>query len=224
MGIQIKERSCKGVGKAVGHGCGSMQLKRTYGLGYECQCFQNWLLHTEEGKEKIERSRIQSKKKIEKETRKEATKKKKSMTDYKPLLQEKINYIVRLIDIGLPCLARGTHADQIHAGHIYSRGAHTQIRYNLHNIHRQSAGSNHYQNEDGLLRESLKNEYGESYADYVSGLRATKALHYSNDDYAIFYKKACKIALRLRNEGKMYIHPEDRIKKRTEINKELGIY
>ena len=36
-------------------------------------------------------------------------------------------------------------ANQMHAGHVYSRGSNPMLRFNLHNIHRQSAQSNHFQ-------------------------------------------------------------------------------
>ena len=128
-----------------------------------------------------------------------------------------------MIDNGQPCLARGHLPKQIHAGHIYSRGAYPSLRYNLHNIHRQSAQSNHFQNEDGLLRDGLKNEYGEGYYNFLSGMLGYKALKFSNEEYHQFYKKASKIALELRKAGKIY-SKQERIDKRNEINLEMGIY
>ena len=55
MAIKVKEKKCKGIGKAIGYGCGSMQLKRVYGLGLNCRCYQNWLLNSEEGKNKLKK-------------------------------------------------------------------------------------------------------------------------------------------------------------------------
>ncbi len=98
---------------------------------------------------------------------------KKKLKDLEPLsywydkLQTEINAIVRIIDKGLPCLARNIHANQIHAGHIYSRGGTPCLRYNLHNIHRQCAQSNHFQSDDLKLRQGLINEYGRDYMDYL---------------------------------------------------------
>ena len=43
---------------------------------------------------------------------------KEKTTDYADKLQETINKIIRLIDKGQPCLARGYMANQFHAGHI----------------------------------------------------------------------------------------------------------
>ena len=128
-----------------------------------------------------------------------------------------------MIDAGQPCLARGHHAKQMHAGHVYSRGAYPSMRYNLHNIHRQSAQSNHFQNEDGLLREGVVKEYGQRYMDFLSELRRTGALKYTNDEYRYIYVKASKIALDLRKNGNVF-NKAERIIKRNEINLQLNIY
>lgn len=141
----------------------------------------------------------------------------------KDKLQDQINRIVRLIDFGLTCLAKGYHPNQMHAGHIFSRGSESAIRYNLHNIHRQSAQSNHFQNEDGLLREQLKKEYGNSYYDFINGLRRFKGFKLSDSEYYQLYLKARKIANELDKKGYKY-SLQDRITLRNEINKELGIY
>jgi hypothetical protein len=221
--MNIKLKRCVGTGKAKGYGCGSMQLVRKYGLGLNCGCYKKWLLTTPEGLQTIHKTAKTAHKKEIIKTRKEEKEKKEEFTDYSRLLQDKINEIVRFIDVGLPCLARRYHPKQIHAGHIYSRGSNSSMRYNLHNIHRQSAQSNHFQNEDGLLREGLKREYGEEYFEFLSNLRQIPALKYSNEEYKAFYKKACEIALRLKREGNVF-NLEQRIEKRNEINIEIGIY
>lgn len=220
--MPLKEKKCKGTGKALNSGCGKVELIKSYGLCYNC--YVDWLLNTPLGNEKLERSRIQGKKRFEKEERSKKRTYKLKNSDWKVKLQDKINEIVRIIDAGLPCLARGHHAKQIHAGHVYARGGNQTIRYNLHNIHRQSAQSNHYQNDDGLLREGLTNEYGQDYMNFISDLRSTKALKFTNDEYYQFYKKACHIANRMRKDGNKYQTPQDRIVKRNNVNIEIGIY
>ena len=195
-----------------------------YGYGLDCGCYQNWLFNTPEGKEKLKKATLQAKKKVEQEKKREWNKKKKELTNYKSKLQDKINEIVRLIDYGLPCLARGIIANQIHAGHVYSRGSEPSMKFNLHNIHRQSAQSNHYQNEDGLLREGLVNEYGKEYLDFLNYMRSYPPLKFTNEEYHEFYKVACKIANTMRKEGKRYTTPKQRIEKRNEVNKQIGIY
>lgn len=218
----ISSKKCKGSGKAKDSGCDIMSEKRTYGL---CnKCYIEWLLNSENGKLKMERSRLKAKRIVDREDRFKRKMEKENVSDYKSKLQDKVNEIVRLIDSGLPCLAKGTHAKQMHAGHVYSRGSNATMRYNLHNIHRQSAQSNHFQNEDGLLREGLVNEYGQKYFDFISELRRSPPLKLSNAEYSTLYNNACKIAVKMRKEGNIYNTIEARIEARNQINIKLNIY
>jgi hypothetical protein len=227
----IQEKVCRGTGKAKGFdSCGQKvpqvvngKANRVYGLGRSCGCFQKWLLSTEEGSEVLNKAKIVGKKKVEKEVRKKSKEEKEKLIDYRKKLQTEIQKISRLIDIGLPCLARGYHADQIHGGHIFSRGSNSTMALNLHAIHRQSAQSNHFQNEDGLLKEGLVKEYGQEYFDFISELRRTPQIKYSNIEYKEFYRTACSISNMLKKKGARY-ELKERIEMRNEINKTLGIY
>lgn len=163
----------------------------------------------------------------EKEERKKRADEKRKMrdniTNWKNELQDEVNLIVRLIDKDLPCLAKGIYANQFHAGHIFSRGSNQTIRYNLHNIHRQSAQSNHFQNEDGLLREGLVKEYGQNYMDFISELRRTPKLCFSNESFHELTKIARLISAKLKKADNVY-NLKQRIELRNQINIELGIY
>ncbi len=158
--------------------------------------------------------------KIQKDKDKE---KKIEVTDYSKFLQRKINEIVRLIDYGLPCLATNKYPNQIHGGHVYSRGSNRSIRYNLHNIHRQSAQSNHFQADDVLMREGVIREYGENYMEFITSLKATPKLKIDNATFFDLYKKASVIALRLSKDKRIFSESE-RIDLRNALNLELGIY
>lgn len=221
--MKQKAKKCNGTGKAKGFGCGKPQTRRTYGLGLDCGCYRDWLLNTKEGQAKIDRSRITAKKKVQKDQRAKELERKRENIDYKSKLQDKVNTIVRLIDIGQPCLAKNVHANQIQAGHVYSRGAHPAIKYNLHNIHRQSAQSNHWQADDQLMIEGLVREYGKEYADFVGELRQTETLKFTNYEYQQFYKTACKIEKKLRQSGRVF-NKYERIEMRNRVNRMLGIY
>jgi hypothetical protein len=224
----IKEKKCKGSGPAIGYGCGKMVKveNRKYGLGKMC-CFTEWLMESENGKIHMQKAMIIGKSRVEKQVKKthivQKKKEKEKLTNWNERLQSKINEIARLIDKGLPCLARGHHANQLHGGHIFARGGNQTIRFNLHNIHRQSAQSNHFGNDDGLLREGLINEYGNLYFEFISGLRKMPLLKLSNIELHDFYKKACKICNRLKKENLTY-SLSDRIQLRNDINFELMIY
>ncbi len=226
---------CKGNGKAKGFGCSKplpfternkiKSYKAKYGLGIDCGCYRNWMISgTKDADLEFQRFLKVNKSNFEKEQKKKEKERKNEIIDWKPKLQTKINFIVRLLDIGLPCLARNYHPGQMQAGHVFARGGNQYIRYNLHNIHRQSAQSNGKQNDDGLLREGLVNEYGQSYMDFISNLRQTPKPEYMNHEYMDFTRHASSIANELKRQGRIFPTTEERIYMRNEINNQLGIY
>lgn len=217
--IKPKEKPCKGTGKASGHGCGVKTKIRTFGLGLDCKCYQKWLYGSDNGLEYVKKISLTVKKEKEKKVKE---KMKSNVTNWKDKLQTEINKIVRLIDKDLPCLARKKFG-QMHAGHVYARGGNSNMRYNLHNIHRQNAQSNHFQNDDGLLREGLINEYGSDYMEFITSLKSTPEINLKNKDYEELTEKARKIVLRLKKEDKTY-NTVERIEMRNKINVELQIY
>jgi len=220
-----KYKKCKGINKAnTFQGCENEVLaqSRKYGL---CQsCFAKWLYSTEDGGKMLNKA-INKGKNIVKSIKKTNDKKKREeVTNFSKKLQSKINQIVRFIDKDELCLAKGIFARQFHAGHIFSRGSNPTIKYNLHNIHRQSAQSNHFQNDDGLLREGLMNEYGIDYYNFVSELRRTPVFKRSNEEYKDLYRFACKLFNEISKDCKSYPKVIDRIMARNEINLKLNIY
>lgn len=231
MAKEEPKKKCKGTGKAKGHGCLTMQPltyygKRNhhYGLAKSCKCYTKWLLETDEGKEVLAARTIQGQKRARKAAKSKAHRERADSLhkNWSKLLQVEINKIVRHIDKGLPCLAR-IITGQMHAGHVYARGGHSTIKYNLHNIHRQSAQSNHFGNDDGKLREGVIREYGQHYMDFISELRQTPMLHYNNKEYRELTKKARNIYNELKKNPRAYTKTE-RIEMRNRINIQLGIY
>lgn len=222
----IKPKKCKGTGIAVDYGCGTETLVRTYGLGHFCKCYSNWLLNSDYGKQKLQNSIIIGKVKTENRLKQYSKTQDRNLREgvknWKNELQAEINKIVRLIDSGLLCLARN-NGGKMQAGHVFSRGGNSNIRYNLHNIHRQNAQSNHFQNDDGLLREGLSKEYGEGYMKFISELRRTPVIQLKDFEYRELTTIAKKIVLRLRKENRQYLIVQ-RIQLRNEINLELEIY
>ena len=221
----MKQKKCKGTGRAKGSGCGKVKYIHRFGL---CQdCFKSWCLTTSEGKEYLNKMTIKGSAKGKKEAKREQKRKtreeREKNINYKVKLQREIQLIARLIDIGLPCLARGYHAGQLHGGHVFSKGGNSNMSFNLLNIHRQSAQSNKWQNDDGLLREGLVKEYGQGLMDFLTHLRGVPSPKYNNEEYKVFYRKACKISKQLKRDGKRF-GIDERIEKRNEINLELGIY
>lgn len=220
---KIKKKPCCGNGKAKGYGCGSMQLYRKYGLGRECGCYGEWLFSSEEGNKLIKKTTLKAKKVVKAKKKKEYKKEKQKVENWKNKLQTKVQEIARLIDYGQDCLARQIPGKQMHGGHILSKGGHSECRFNFHNIHRQSAYSNTYQNDDDLMKEGLEREYGKEYLDFVKSLKGREIPKWSNLEYHDFYKKACKIANAMRTDLKVN-DAETRIELRNKANSTLSIY
>ena len=218
--MKVNKKKCRGTGKAEGNGCNELRYLHKYGLCKEC--FKHWLFNTNEGNKFLNKSKIQGIKRAEKEREDERRKQKEALIDPKDKLQTKVQKIARLIDKGQLCLARNIRG-QMHGGHVYGKGGNKQMRFNLHNIHRQSASSNHFQNDDGLLREGIRYEYGELYMDFINSLKQTPVPKHSTIKYLEFYSKASKIALKLKKEDKLYSKYQ-RIQLRNEINTKLNIY
>lgn len=182
---------------------------------------------TAKGCENSEKIKAKLKAKVWTEKKSEQRKKdieaKNKVTNWKIKTRNKCQEIARLIDFDLPCLARNYKAKQLHGGHVYAKGGNSSMAFNLHNIHRQSAQSNHFQNDDGLLREGVVREYGQAYMDFISDLRITPQLTLNNLEYHFKYKDACRIANALKKNLKR-LNAIQRIGLRNEVNIELGIY
>tara|TARA_R110000772_G_scaffold35637_4_gene85770 strand:+ start:6376 stop:7068 length:693 start_codon:yes stop_codon:yes gene_type:complete len=221
----LQEKKCKGTHKyTFGIGCGIMTpiQDRQFGIGKKCGCWKAWL-QTDKADEFLTGKIIpKAKKTVATQERKKNTEARSLNQDWSKKLQTEINKIVRTIDKGLTCLAR-KYRGQMHAGHVYARGGNSTIKYNLHNIHRQCSQSNRNQNDDGLLREGLVNEYGQSYMDFISELRRTPSLTFNNVEYRELTEKARVVLKSLTDADKIYTKSE-RIEMRNRINLELKIY
>lgn len=142
----------------------------------------------------------------------------------KSKLQSTVNEIARLIDHGLPCLATETNG-QMHGGHVFSRGGHTQMRYNLHNIHRQSAYSNNKQSHDGLMQEKLAEEYGEDYLEFLKDMRGSEVQKYTIQELQDAYDNARDFRNYLKKSiGDKPFPKKMRIALRNEANVTINLY
>ncbi len=221
--MKVTEKKCKGTGKAIGYGCGDMQLNRKYGLGVNCGCYIKFLLESDEGAKLIEKNRLKAKKEFKATKRKEHLEKKRELRDYKSKLQSEVQKLARLIDIGNPCLARGNYVEKYDGGHIYTKGAHPEMKFNLHNIHAQGRASNYSQKDDILMYEGLKRVYGKKYQSFVKSLKNKPFKKVLSSEYYEAYQVAVKWSKKLEKEGKSY-NIDERIELRNKINKELLIY
>lgn len=221
--INQKPKQCNGIGKARGfEGCGKETSRRTYGL---CpSCYFDFMTNDERGRIIYQKKFIP---KVKAATDRNSAETKKALREktenWHVKLTEKLQLIARLIDYGQPCPARGYTDCQFHGGHVETKGGHFAMKFNLHNIHRQSAQSNNWHNDADRFKEGLAKEYGIGYIDFIQEMRQIKPLKYKNEQYHQFYKKASKIALELA-KNKSILSATQRIELRNWVNSEIGIY
>lgn len=92
-------------------------------------------------KRSLEKSRIK-KPRVVKEIR---------LSDLKNKLQKIFNKYIRMRDKDLPCISCGQFKDNYDAGHFWSVGANSGLRYNEDNVHKQcSPGCNRYKHGNPL--------------------------------------------------------------------------
>lgn len=224
--IEVKAKPCRGNSFATGHGCGKLSKHRKHGLCL-MECWPKFLTTTDQGKTILEKSIAHGRRKVTAE-RKESLKTQKTalksnVTNWKNKLQTEVQKICRLIDNGLLCPVRPNQGQQIQGGHQFPKSTHPEMRFNLHGLHRQSAQSNCWQNDDGFFRDAIANEYGSDYGDFIKSLAKQPIVKLSNSEYQQIYYTARKISNRLTKEAKVY-SLEERIELRNSCNVELGIY
>jgi len=160
----------------------------------------------------------------EKSSRQETKLLRENITDYKKFLQEDVQKIAKLIDYGLKGLHEAkTDTGLIQGGHIYSKKNNEQMRFNLHNIHRQGAKSNMALIYDEELKDALKAEYGNNYFEFIKSLKSQPLPKIKQNEYKEYHFKALGIIKRLQLTFASY-SKEERLELRNTINKELNIY
>lgn len=222
-------KKCKGINRAKNmKGCGDYSSNRRYGL---CPiCLYDWAIMTDEGAQWLESQKLKKRKNQVKEKRKKLKEQKlsnMSVSQYRSnIIQPKINEIARLIDADMGCIATHRRTGKMNGGHRWSVGSNSTLALNLHNIHKQSFKSNHWNSGDETAYdEGLVFYYGDAYKEFIYYLRTCPALHLTKEDLKEINKKAISIRRRLRKE--IYdreLTPPQRIHLRNEVNKELGIY
>lgn len=215
------KKKCKGTYRVNNFkGCGKITYIFRYGL---CEvCFRSWCKSTTEGREWVVKNILpRAKKEIKKSDDVKFQKMKDNITDYKKPLQLVCQEICRLIDFGQLCTARSITCKKENGGHVYSKGGHSQCRFNLHNIHIQSEYSNTYKSDDGLMRKGIERIYGKEYGEFVDSLLAYPVPKFI--DYKEAYKRACGFRNQIKRD-KIINSEEDRIRLRNTANVVIGIY
>ena len=140
-------------------------------------------------RDKAKQSQVKQERKAHKEAKERIKPKSKWLSE----LQAIVNKCVRLRDASLGCVSCDKNANwdgQWHAGHYYSRGHSSSLRFNLHNIHKQCSVCNNYLSGNiGEYTPELINRIGQGKFDY---LLANKSKVASYD--VEWIKRAIKIA------------------------------
>lgn len=142
-------------------------------------------------------------------------------------LQNTINHIARLIDKGIRCIdCERTEANPCwDGGHRKSRGSTPSLRYNLHNIFKQTRYCNSKsEGNKSDYNEGLTKMYGNVYFEKVIALERTYAtLNLFHSEIPPALKEARKILRELKKLDLEY-SPKQRIRLREQYNKRIGIY
>ena len=162
--IPNKAKNCKGTGKAIGHGCGSPQIHRKYGLGLKCGCFRDWLLNSDEGNKTLKKTQLRASVKVKKEKNKEAREYKeanKSIAKLKQEARKVFQQWVRVRDSNLQCVCCGKDSETWDGGHFYKAELYSGVIFNPINVNKQSVYCNqHLHGNEGEYRKGLIKKYG----------------------------------------------------------------
>jgi hypothetical protein len=181
---------------------------------YKCQCM---------AVDKLFDDKRKAAKKDWNKRKKEEKVKSKNLTNWKDDLQKVVNWIVRKIDEGKPCISHPQHRHNLRmdAGHYYSVATSGDLRFNLHNIHAQGSSANERHGGGPDYLNGLSKRYGQDYADYVQ--------------YKLgrIYKGIAKEKIRISDIKELYLPNARRVKRemekgadftRDQVNTLIGIY
>jgi len=163
-----------------------------------------------------------TKKKEWNKRKKEGNEKLKTLTNWKDDLQKPINWIVKQLDKGEKCIShpKQKYFLRMDAGHYWSVGTCSDLRFNLHNIHGQSSSANQRHGGCPEYLLGLQQRYGSEYMEMVQGLK-------------LKHKGIGKEKFTIDNIKNIYLPIARRIKReiekgadftRDQINEMIGIY
>lgn len=162
--IKVKEKKCKGTGRAKGNGCGKLQLLRKYGLGVKCGCYAKWLLNTTEGKETVKKHFKRATVKVAKDKSRQSREQKEQNKSIAKLKQEAravFQRWIRIRDSDLLCVCCGNDSETWDAGHYYKAELYSGVIFHEMNVNKQRVYCNrHLHGNEGEYRKRLIEKYG----------------------------------------------------------------
>lgn len=193
--------------------CGEKFTPRFSSLEKFCKeekCNEAAIQYAIENKKRLDAKK--ERKRIKEEKRKLLT-----LSDHKKKFQTLINEIARLIDENQSCISCQNQANKYDAGHRFTVKAWGNIRFNLHNIHKQCVNCNQYNGgQETQYDEGLIQRYGQDYKDNVHGLKVKyKDLKLTIPEIEAARKKALSVRHGLKNGIEI---------SRDLANKMIGIY
>lgn len=175
----------------------------------------------EAAKKYIEKSR-KSQRVVKKARDKEARDKIKTLSEWKNDLQGIVNWIVKELDKSYDCISHpGTKGFlRYDAGHGFSVKAHSDIRFNLHNIHKQNSNSNMRTGGDSSYVKGLMERYGREYVEMYLDLplkwKGTGKEKFKIKNIKEEYLPGARDIQREMKKGKSFT--------RDQVNEIIGIY
>jgi hypothetical protein len=177
------EKKCKGTTeKTFGFGCGKPNKERIFGLGKECNCYQNWLLNSTNGSEYLKRVTIKITKPREDLEKAVVDKKERQkLTHLLVNVRNVFHEYIRLRDIGKNCICCGVpYNSNFHASHFYKSELYSNLRYDEFNVFGGCQKCNLLLdgNESGF-RSGLIQRYGQEFVNEIDN----KAKSYKRNDF-----------------------------------------
>lgn len=103
----------------------------------------------------------EAKEKVWKQTKQKMKADLMTVADYMKIAQQVFNQYIRLRDYGKPCISCGLKPKKENAGHFYSAGTHTAVRFDERNVHLQCESCNSFLSGNLLrYRENLLSKLG----------------------------------------------------------------
>ena len=164
----LKEKKCKGIGKASSvNGCGTLTKYRKFGL---CSsCLSDFLFNSDAGKLIFNKISLKVKADNNKAFKNDLREKLKTLGDYKAEARKSFQKWIRLRDNDKPCIScNSTTAELYDGGHFYKAEVYSGLIFNENNCHKQCRKCNRFMNGNELnYRKGLINRYG---IDFVTEL------------------------------------------------------
>lgn len=153
--MKAKQKPCKGNSSVSLKGCGALSYWRKYGLCRDC--YRDWLLNTEDGQEKLNKTTLKAtRERRELEQADKLHKDRKRITYLLNNIRNLVHKYIRLRDKGKPCISCGIpYKSDFQAGHFFKSELYSTLRFEEDNINGQCVRCNI--NEEGNLNKYAEN-------------------------------------------------------------------